>query len=145
MRILRVEDQQRIIKFLKAGLDAEHFIVDVAEDGERDAYLGRRMTTTSSCWTLTYPRRRSLRSVGRYARRKNNAYHRGVGGIRDIHKGEGGGLLIRSNATVLNPHNKLRTAWPPEIGPDRVSLGPIMQRICNRKCCCVHVLRAAVK
>jgi len=41
MRILVVEDNKEISNFLKTSLEAECFAVDVAEDGERGAYLGR--------------------------------------------------------------------------------------------------------
>jgi CheY-like chemotaxis protein len=41
MKILLVEDDRQIIDFLKLILNAERFIVDVAEDGERAAFLGR--------------------------------------------------------------------------------------------------------
>jgi len=39
MRILIVEDDKRISKFLKVGLESECFAVDVADDGERGVYL----------------------------------------------------------------------------------------------------------
>lgn len=41
MRILVIEDEKRIADFLKAGLGAESFAVDIAEDGEKGLYLGR--------------------------------------------------------------------------------------------------------
>lgn len=41
MRILIIEDEEGIAKFLQAGLESEYFAVDVAEDGERGSYLGR--------------------------------------------------------------------------------------------------------
>ena len=41
MRILVVEDEERINKFLKKSLEAECFSVDVASDGERGSYLAR--------------------------------------------------------------------------------------------------------
>lgn len=39
MRILIVEDDKRISKFLKVGLESECFAVDSADDGERGVYL----------------------------------------------------------------------------------------------------------
>lgn len=39
MKILVVEDEPKIRRFLKEALEAEYFAVDVAEDGERGAYL----------------------------------------------------------------------------------------------------------
>lgn len=39
MRLLIVEDENKIFEFLKLSLEAEHFAVDVAEDGERGAHL----------------------------------------------------------------------------------------------------------
>lgn len=41
MRILIVEDEVGISNFLKAGLESEYFVVDIAEDGERGSYLAR--------------------------------------------------------------------------------------------------------
>lgn len=41
MRILVIEDNKEVSDFLKTSLEAECFAVDVAEDGERGAYLGR--------------------------------------------------------------------------------------------------------
>ncbi len=41
MRILVVEDEEKIANFLKDSLEAECFAVDVAEDGERGSYFAR--------------------------------------------------------------------------------------------------------
>ncbi|TSC89203.1 MAG: two-component system, OmpR family, copper resistance phosphate regulon response regulator CusR [Parcubacteria group bacterium Gr01-1014_3] len=41
MRILIVEDEKQIAQFLRAGLEAESFAVDVATDGERGSFLAR--------------------------------------------------------------------------------------------------------
>lgn len=41
MKVLLVEDEKQISKFVKASLEAEGFLVDVAEDGERGAALGQ--------------------------------------------------------------------------------------------------------
>ncbi len=41
MRILVVEDEQKIASFLRDSLEAEYFAVDVADDGELGSYLGR--------------------------------------------------------------------------------------------------------
>lgn len=41
MRVLVVEDEERISRFLKESLEAEYFAVDVAEDGERGSYFAR--------------------------------------------------------------------------------------------------------
>lgn len=41
MRILVVEDNSELAEFLKASLESECFAVDIAEDGEKGAYLGR--------------------------------------------------------------------------------------------------------
>jgi DNA-binding response OmpR family regulator len=41
MKLLLVEDDKKIINFLKPSLEAERFAVDVAEDGERGSDLGR--------------------------------------------------------------------------------------------------------
>ncbi len=41
MRILIVEDEEKIAEFLKASLEGECFAVDIATDGEAGSYLGR--------------------------------------------------------------------------------------------------------
>ncbi|KPJ56434.1 transcriptional regulator [Parcubacteria bacterium DG_74_2] len=41
MRILLVEDNKEIIKFLKPCLEAENFVVDAAEDGAKGSFLAR--------------------------------------------------------------------------------------------------------
>ncbi|HEY1042133.1 MAG TPA: response regulator transcription factor [Candidatus Paceibacterota bacterium] len=41
MKILVVEDEERISRFLKESLEAEFFAVDVAEDGEQGSYFAR--------------------------------------------------------------------------------------------------------
>lgn len=41
MRILIIEDEQKIIDFLKPSLEAECFIVDAALDGEQGSFLAR--------------------------------------------------------------------------------------------------------
>jgi DNA-binding response OmpR family regulator len=41
MRILVVEDEPKIARFLKESLEAEYFAVDVASDGEKGSALGR--------------------------------------------------------------------------------------------------------
>jgi len=45
-KILLVEDDEGIVRFLKSGLEAEGFVVDVARDGEEALQL---------CQTLDYP------------------------------------------------------------------------------------------
>ena len=41
MRILVVEDEEKISRFLRDAFEAEFFAVDVAEDGERGSYFAR--------------------------------------------------------------------------------------------------------
>lgn len=41
MRVLVVEDDKSISKFLQTTLEREHFAVDIAEDGERGSYLAK--------------------------------------------------------------------------------------------------------
>ena len=41
MRILIVEDEKEIRSFIKKSLEAECFVVDAAEDGEKGSYLAR--------------------------------------------------------------------------------------------------------
>jgi heavy metal response regulator len=39
MRILVVEDEKKVAKFLQQGLEEEHYAVDIASDGERGEFL----------------------------------------------------------------------------------------------------------
>ncbi|MFI5253545.1 MAG: heavy metal response regulator transcription factor [Bacteroidota bacterium] len=39
MRILVVEDEKKVAKFLQQGLEEEHYAVDIANDGERGEFL----------------------------------------------------------------------------------------------------------
>jgi DNA-binding response OmpR family regulator len=41
MRALIVEDEDDIARLLKAGLESEYFVVDIAEDGEKGSFLAR--------------------------------------------------------------------------------------------------------
>jgi DNA-binding response OmpR family regulator len=41
MKILIIDDQADIVQFLKAGLEANMYLVESAADGERGAFLGR--------------------------------------------------------------------------------------------------------
>lgn len=41
MKVLVVEDEKQISNFIKKGLEAEHFIVDTASDGEKGSFMGR--------------------------------------------------------------------------------------------------------
>ncbi len=41
MRLLIVEDEEKIAQFLKESLEAEYFAVDVAEDGDQGSYYAR--------------------------------------------------------------------------------------------------------
>lgn len=41
MRILVVEDEEKISRFLRDSFEAEFFAVDIAEDGERGSYFAR--------------------------------------------------------------------------------------------------------
>lgn len=41
MKILLIEDEKEIVDFLKPSLEAAGFVVDVAMDGERGAFLGK--------------------------------------------------------------------------------------------------------
>jgi DNA-binding response OmpR family regulator len=41
MRVLVIEDEEGIARFLKAGLESEYFAVDIAEDGDKGSYLGK--------------------------------------------------------------------------------------------------------
>ncbi len=41
MRLLIVEDEKEILNFIKKSLEAEHFVVDAASDGEKGSYLAR--------------------------------------------------------------------------------------------------------
>jgi heavy metal response regulator len=39
MRILVIEDEKKVAQFLKQGLEEEHYVVDVAYDGDRGEFL----------------------------------------------------------------------------------------------------------
>lgn len=41
MRILVIEDEEKIARFLRDAFEAEYFAVDVAEDGERGSFFAR--------------------------------------------------------------------------------------------------------
>lgn len=41
MRVLVVEDEEKISRFLREAFEAEYFAVDVAEDGERGSFFAR--------------------------------------------------------------------------------------------------------
>lgn len=41
MRILVIEDEEKIAHFLRDSLEADYFAVDIAEDGERGSYFAR--------------------------------------------------------------------------------------------------------
>lgn len=41
MKILLIEDEEKIVSFLKTALEAEYFAVDIARDGERGSYHAR--------------------------------------------------------------------------------------------------------
>lgn len=41
MRVLVVEDEEKIARFLRDSFEAEYFAVDVAKDGERGSYFAR--------------------------------------------------------------------------------------------------------
>ncbi len=42
MRILVVEDEKKVARFIQQGLEEEHYTVDVAHDGERGEMLADR-------------------------------------------------------------------------------------------------------
>jgi DNA-binding response OmpR family regulator len=71
MKLLLVEDEQQIINFLRPSLDAENFIVDVAEDGERGAYLAQKNDYDLIILDITLPKKtglevcRELRKAGK--------------------------------------------------------------------------------
>ncbi|MCF7815854.1 MAG: response regulator transcription factor [Candidatus Pacebacteria bacterium] len=41
MRALVIEDEDGIAQLLKAGLESEYFVVDIAEDGEKGSFMAR--------------------------------------------------------------------------------------------------------
>jgi DNA-binding NtrC family response regulator len=54
MRILVVEDEQRIAAFLQKGLQEKHYVVDLAADGETALDLvAVHSPTTCSSWTCS--------------------------------------------------------------------------------------------
>ena len=51
MRILVVEDDAPLASFVRKGLEAEHYAVDVASDGEQARSMAWRANTTCWFWT----------------------------------------------------------------------------------------------
>jgi len=45
MRLLVVEDEMKVASFLKRGLEAENYAVDIATDGEASTWPPARNTT----------------------------------------------------------------------------------------------------
>ncbi len=46
MRILVVEDDAPLASFLQKGLEAEHYAVDIASDGDEACLMASKMITT---------------------------------------------------------------------------------------------------
>lgn len=66
MRILVVEDEEGIAKFLKAGLESEYFAVDIAEDGEKGSYFARTNDYDVIVLDNMLPKKMELRCAMRY-------------------------------------------------------------------------------
>ncbi len=60
MRILIVEDEQKVAQFLKKGFQAESFSVDVAADGERGSLLARTEPYDAIILDVMLPRRNGM-------------------------------------------------------------------------------------
>jgi DNA-binding response OmpR family regulator len=60
MRILVVEDERRVSRFLKKGLQEEGFTVDLAEDGEEGIAAVQRASYDAIILDLMLPRRNGL-------------------------------------------------------------------------------------
>lgn len=71
MRILIVEDELSIAKFIKASLESQFYIVDVAHDGERGAFLGRVGVYDAIILDNMLPKRNGL-DVAKEIRRERN-------------------------------------------------------------------------
>jgi two-component system copper resistance phosphate regulon response regulator CusR len=60
MRILIVEDEREISKFLKAGLEAEHYAVDWAEDGDKGSVLAHTNEYDLAIFDFRLPKKDGL-------------------------------------------------------------------------------------
>lgn len=60
MRILIVEDEQKVAQFLKKGFQAESFSVDVAADGERGSLMARSEPYDAIILDVMLPRRNGM-------------------------------------------------------------------------------------
>jgi DNA-binding response OmpR family regulator len=70
MRILVIEDEPRILEFLRLGLEAEGFVVDGAEDGAAGLRLGLAEPYELVVLDLLLPRLDGLRLLGELRRRR---------------------------------------------------------------------------
>ena len=63
MRILVVEDEKKVAKFLQQGLEEEHYSVDIAYDGERGAFLASSEAYDLVVLDILLPRKDGVRIV----------------------------------------------------------------------------------
>ena len=66
MRVLVVEDDQRLCQQLKTGLDHANFVVDVANDGEEGQFLGETESYDAIVLDLGLPKVDGLTILGRW-------------------------------------------------------------------------------
>jgi DNA-binding response OmpR family regulator len=55
MRVLVVEDEKKVAKALREGLEAEHYEVRVVSSGEEGFFLVSNETFAASSWISCFP------------------------------------------------------------------------------------------
>jgi heavy metal response regulator len=63
MRILVVEDEKKVARFIQQGLEEEHFSVDVAHDGERGFQLARNENYDLLILDIMLPKKNGLELI----------------------------------------------------------------------------------
>jgi len=71
MKILIIEDETSIANFIKASLESQLYIVDLAHDGERGAFLGRTNTYDVIILDYLLPKKDGLEVVKEIRRDKS--------------------------------------------------------------------------
>ena len=72
MRILVAEDDQPVASFLKKGLEAEHYAVDIVPDGEEALYMAEEYDYDLVLLDLILPKMDGLQVLRQIRNRKKN-------------------------------------------------------------------------
>ncbi|TAM81673.1 MAG: response regulator transcription factor [Acidobacteria bacterium] len=72
MRILVAEDDRPVANFLKKGLEAEHYAVDVVSDGQEALYMAEEYDYDLLLLDLVLPKMDGLQVLGQIRSRKKN-------------------------------------------------------------------------